>query len=82
MAGKGGAGNTVVFALAAVVSAAAAKRLTEVIWTAGTGRSAPGQVDDPDEDLSQAIAFAVLSGAAAGLMRMLINRQTRRFLGV
>jgi hypothetical protein len=72
----------VVFALAAVVAAATAKRVTEVIWTAGTGHPAPGQVDDPDEDLREAIAFAVLSGAAAGLIRMLINRNTRRFLGV
>ena len=78
----GSRGNGVVFALAAVVATASAKKVTEVIWTAGTGRSAPGQVDDPDEDLREAIAFAVLSGAAAGLIRMLINRNTRRFLKV
>jgi hypothetical protein len=81
MAGKGGA-NGVIFALTAVASTAAAKRVTEIIWTAGTGRSAPGQVDDPDEDLREALMFALLSGAAAGVVRMLINRQTRRVLGV
>jgi Protein of unknown function (DUF4235) len=78
----GSRGNGVVFALAAVVAAATAKKVTEVIWTASTGHAAPGQVDDPDEDLREAVAFAVLSGAAAGLIRMLINRNTRRFLKV
>ncbi len=81
MAGSG-KGNGVVFAMVAVVSAGTAKRVTEVIWTASTGREAPGQVDSPDEDLREAIAFALLSGAAAGVIRMLLSRQTRRFLGV
>ena len=78
----GAPGNKMVFALAAVVATATAKKVTEVIWTASTGHSAPGQIDDPDEDLREAIGFAVLSGAAAGLIRMLINRNTRRFLKV
>ena len=75
-------GGGVVFALGAVVATTTAKRVTEIVWTASTGRPAPGQVDDPDEDLREAIAFALLSGAAAGVIRMLINRNTRRVLGV
>ena len=75
-------GGGVVFALGAVVATTTAKRVTEIVWTASTGRQAPGQVDDPDEDLREAIAFALLSGAAAGVIRMLINRNTRRVLGV
>ncbi len=78
----GSAGNAAVFALTAVVAASAAKKVTEVVWTASTGKSVPGEVDNPDEALSSAVAFAVLSGAAAGVIRMLINRNTRKVLGV
>ena len=76
------AGDAAVFALTAVVAASAAKKVTEVVWTASTGKSVPGEVDNPDEALSSAVAFAVLSGAAARVIRMLINRNTRKLLGV
>ena len=43
-------------------------------------QASPESVDDPDEHLGDAVAFAVLSGAAAGLIRMLINRNARKLL--
>jgi hypothetical protein len=74
-------GNVVVFAVTALIAAGVASRITDMVWTATTGKSSPESVDDPDEELKHAVAFAVLSGATAGLIRMLINRQTRKVLG-
>ncbi len=78
---EGRKGNTLVFMVTAMVAAGVARRITDVVWTATTGKESPDQVDDPGHDLKPAIAFALLSGATAGVIRMLINRQTRRFLG-
>ncbi len=72
--------HALVFAAAAVVATPVARKMTDVVWTATTGKPSPESVDDPDEHLKDAVAFAVLSGAAAGLIRMLINRNARKLL--
>ncbi len=73
--------NTAVFAVTAIVATPIARKLTTVVWTAATGKASPESVDDPDERLGEAVAFAVLAGATAGLIRMLLNRNARKLLG-
>lgn len=72
--------HALVFAAAAVIAAPLARKLTDVVWTATTGKPSPESIDDPDEQLREVVAFAILSGAAAGLIRMLINRNARKVL--
>ena len=78
MAGSGRS-NAMVLALATVLTTAVAHRVTRVVWTAATGKPTLDQPDDPDNDIKEALAFAVVSGVAAGVVRVLINRQARRF---
>lgn len=65
---------------AAVVAALVARKTTDGTWKFVTGSDSPQNPDDPDIDLKEAIAFAVLSGALVGLARMLANRQTTRLM--
>ncbi|GAA5163891.1 DUF4235 domain-containing protein [Ornithinimicrobium tianjinense] len=66
---------------AAVVASIIAKKTTDGTWKIVTGRNVPNNPDDPEVDLKEAIAFAVLSGALIALSRMLVNRQATRVLG-
>lgn len=65
---------------AAVVAGIVARKTTDGTWKFVTGSDSPENPDDPDIDLKEAIAFAVLSGALVGLARMLANRQTTRLM--
>ncbi|AXH96367.1 DUF4235 domain-containing protein [Ornithinimicrobium avium] len=65
---------------AAVVAAIVARKTTDGTWKFVTGSDSPQNPDDPEIDLKEAIAFAVLSGALVGLARMLANRQTTRMM--
>lgn len=66
---------------AAVVASIIAKKTTDGTWKFVTGKNVPDNPDDPEVDLKEAIAFAVLSGTLIALARMLVNRQTTRVLG-
>ncbi len=65
---------------AAVVAGIVARKTTDGTWKFVTGSDSPENPDDPDIDIKEAIAFAVLSGALVGLARMLANRQTTRLV--
>ncbi len=65
---------------AAVVAGILARKTTDGTWKFVTGSDSPENPDDPDIDIKEAIAFAVLSGALVGLARMLANRQTTRLM--
>lgn len=65
---------------AAVVAGVVARKTTDGTWKFVTGSDSPENPDDPDIDIKEAIAFAVLSGALVGLARMLANRQTTRMM--
>ncbi|WP_122262730.1 DUF4235 domain-containing protein [Ornithinimicrobium cerasi] len=65
---------------AAIGAAAVARKMTDGTWKFVTGKDSPDNPEDPDIDLKEAVAFAVLSGVIMGLARMLANRQTTRVL--
>ncbi len=65
-----------VFSLVAALGAAAlAKKATDASWKVATGRKPPENPADPDVNLGEAVAWAVLSGVAVGLARMLAQRK-------
>lgn len=63
---------------AAVAASMIARKATDGTWKFVTGNDSPTNPEDPDIDIKEAIAFAVLSGALVGLARMLANRQTTK----
>lgn len=63
---------------AAVAASFIARKMTDGTWKFVTGSDSPENPEDPDIDIKEAIAFAVLSGALVGLARMLANRQTSK----
>lgn len=52
-----------------------ARKLTDGTWKFVSGGDSPQNVEDPDIEWKEAVAFAVLSGALIGLSRMVANRQ-------
>ncbi|WP_256842692.1 DUF4235 domain-containing protein [Ornithinimicrobium cryptoxanthini] len=63
---------------AAVTASFIARKATDGTWKFVTGSDSPENPEDPDIDIKEAIAFAVLSGALVGLARLLANRQTSK----
>ncbi len=65
---------------AAIFAGILAKKTTDSTWKFVTGSDSPENPDDPDIDLKEAIAFAVLSGIIVGLARLAANRQATRLI--
>ncbi|MFX0538661.1 DUF4235 domain-containing protein [Ornithinimicrobium sp. Y1847] len=65
---------------AAVAASFIARKATDGTWQFVTGKDSPQNPEDPDIDIKEAIAFAVLSGALIGLARMLANRETTKLV--
>ncbi|WP_130011444.1 DUF4235 domain-containing protein [Serinicoccus sediminis] len=65
---------------AVLAASAIAHKATDSTWKFVTGSDSPANPEDPDIDLKEAVAFAVLSGAFVGLARMLANRQSSRVI--
>lgn len=63
---------------AAVGASIVARKLTDGTWKFVSGGDSPSNPEDPDIDIKEAIAFAVLSGAIVGLSRMIANRQATK----
>ncbi|QDO90102.1 DUF4235 domain-containing protein [Ornithinimicrobium ciconiae] len=63
---------------AAVGASVVARKLTDGTWKFVSGGDSPTNPEDPDIDIKEAIAFAVLSGAIVGLSRMVANRQATK----
>ncbi len=59
----------------AVLATMLVRRALDVSWRIGTGRKPPTNPEHPDVDWFEAVAFAVASGAAVGLARMLASRK-------
>ena len=57
-----------------------ARKATDGTWQFVTGKDSPQNPEDPDIDIKEAIAFALLSGALIGLARMLANRETTKLM--
>lgn len=65
---------------AAIGASVVARKMTDGTWKFVTGKDSPSNPEDPDIDIKEAIAFAVLSGALIGLARMLANRETTKLV--
>lgn len=65
---------------AAILAGVVANRTTNSTWKFVTGSDSPQNPEDPDIDLKEAIAFAVLSGVIVGLARLVANRQATRLI--
>ena len=65
---------------AVILAGTIARKATDGTWKFVTGSDSPANPEDPDIDLKEAIAFAVLSGAIVGLMRMLATRQSSKVI--
>lgn len=65
-----------IMSLASVLGAAAlTKKALNTSWKAATGKTPPANPADPDVDLREAVAFAVVSGALIGVARMAAARR-------
>jgi Protein of unknown function (DUF4235) len=68
------------FSLVSALGAAAlAKKAVDRSWTLATGRKPPENPADPDVDVWEAVAWAVASGVAVGLARMLAQRRAASY---
>lgn len=59
----------------AVLAAALAQKGITVAWRAATGEDPPTIPEDPDTRWGEAVAWAVLSGAAIGVARLYATRR-------
>jgi hypothetical protein len=64
------------YALAAtVVAGIAARKAITTSWKLATGKEPPANPADPDVSLGEAAAWAIVSGVAVGVTRMLASRK-------
>ncbi|WP_182526453.1 DUF4235 domain-containing protein [Nocardioides dongkuii] len=69
-----------VFSLVAAVGAAAlAKKAADATWQVTTGKKPPENPADPDVEIGEAVAWAVVSGVLVGLARMLAQRRAASY---
>lgn len=63
---------------AAIGGGIVAKKVAEGGWKFITGNDSPANPEDPDTDWTEAVVFALISGAIVQLTRVLVNRQSTR----
>lgn len=63
----------------AVVAATMAERGVRALWTTVTGAEPPEVPEDPDTHWGEAVAWALLSGAAVALARLAATRRAARY---
>ena len=65
-----------VMSLVSVLGAAAVtKKALNTSWKAATGKNPPANPADPDVEIREAVAWAVVSGALIGVARMFAARR-------
>ena len=62
-----------------VLAAAAAEKGLSSAWKLATGNEPPTIPEDPDTSWPEAVAWAVLSGAVLGLVRLVASRQAAQY---
>lgn len=74
-----GANNSVAWKLLATGSAlggaVVTKKVVGIAWKAATGSEPPANPENPDTTWSQAMVWAMLTGAVAGATKLLITRK-------
>jgi hypothetical protein len=80
MADSGSSKLWTVFSLVTAMTAAAvAKKAIDTGWRAATGKHPPENPADPDVQMGEAIAWAVVSGTFVALARMLAQRRAANY---
>src|ERR1700759_5318081 len=64
---------------AGVVGATVARKTLTSTWRAATGKNPPANPADPDVDLWEAVLWAIASGTAVQLARMLATRKAANY---
>ncbi len=75
MAGKS---QNVVALVATLGATAVAKKIADKTWKVSAGKEPPTDPSDPDVEFREAIVWAVISGTAVSVARMLIARRMAR----
>lgn len=65
--------------VAALGSAAMAKKALNGGWKAATGKEPPANPADPDVDLWEAVMWAAVSGTAVAVVKMLATRKAANY---
>ena len=77
------ASNSRVWSVMSMASALAgamlAKKALTTSWTAATGKKPPGNPAHPDVSVAEGVAWAIASGAAIGVARMLAARKAAEY---
>lgn len=69
-----------VFSLVSALGAATvARKVMEKGWKASTGKNPPENPADPDVDVAEAVAWALVTGALIALARMFAQRRAARY---
>jgi uncharacterized protein DUF4235 len=77
---EGGSKLWTAFSVASALGAAAlAKKAIDRTWTVATGKKPPENPADPDVEIWEAVSWAVVSGMAVGLARMLAQRRAASY---
>ena len=72
---SGSKGYTVLGLIATLGATMAARKAMTATWKLSTGKQPPSNPEHPDVSMSEAVAWAVASGVAVGLARMLASRK-------
>ena len=65
--------------VSAVAAGIVTKKLLDLSWKAATGHAPPANPEHPDVQWHEAISFAIASGAAVGMARMLTARKAAEY---
>jgi hypothetical protein len=65
--------------VAALLGATVARKTLTSSWRAATGKNPPANPADPDVDLWEAVLWAIASGTAVQLARMLATRKAANY---
>ncbi|MCB0896544.1 MAG: DUF4235 domain-containing protein [Nocardioides sp.] len=69
-----------VFSLVSALGAAAlAKQVVDRLWKVSTGKQPPENPADPDVEIWEAVSWAVASGVAVGIARMIAQRKAATY---
>jgi Protein of unknown function (DUF4235) len=71
----GKAGYKAMASLAAVVAAMLARKSLAVAWKTATGKAPPANPEHPGVGWTEAVSWAVVSGAVVGLARLLAQKK-------
>jgi len=72
---SGSKAYTVLGLVATLGATMAARKALTTTWKLSTGKQPPSNPEHPDVSMGEAIAWAVASGVAVGLARMLASRK-------